>query len=33
VVSRLAAFLMLCVGTQITLGGVIDVLRPLLAAR
>jgi multiple antibiotic resistance protein len=33
VVSRLAAFLMLCVGTQITLGGVIDVLRPLLAVR
>ncbi|MBL6456352.1 MarC family protein [Belnapia sp. T6] len=33
VVSRLAAFLMLCVGTQIALGGVIDVLRPLLAGR
>ncbi|MBL6079146.1 MarC family protein [Belnapia sp. T18] len=33
VVSRLAAFLMLCVGTQITLGGVVDVLRPLLAGR
>ena len=33
VVSRLAAFLMLCVGTQITLGGVTDVLRPPLAGR
>ena len=33
VVSRLAAFLMLCVGTKIALGGVTDVLRPLLAAR
>ncbi len=30
VITRLAAFLMLCVGTQITLGGVTDVLRPLL---
>ncbi len=33
VLSRIAAFLMLCVGTQITLNGAIDVLRPLLAAR
>ncbi len=30
VVTRLAAFLMLCVGTQITLGGITDVLRPVL---
>ena len=30
VVTRLAAFLLLCVGTQITLGGITDVLRPLL---
>ena len=30
VVTRLAAFLLLCIGTQITLGGVEDVLRPLL---
>lgn len=30
VVSRLAAFLMLCVGTQITLSGVTDVLAGLL---
>ena len=30
VVTRLAAFLLLCIGTQITLGGVQDVLRPLL---
>jgi multiple antibiotic resistance protein len=30
VVTRLAAFLMLCVGTQITLSGITDVLRPLL---
>ena len=29
-VTRLAAFLLLCIGTQITLGGVEDVLRPLL---
>ncbi|MFC7690577.1 hypothetical protein ACFQY5_14315 [Paeniroseomonas aquatica] len=32
VVTRLAAFLMLCVGTQITLSGVTDVLGSLLAA-
>lgn len=32
IVTRLAAFLMLCVGTQITLVGVTDVLGPLLAA-
>lgn len=31
VVTRLAAFLMLCVGVQITLGGVTDVIRLLLA--
>jgi multiple antibiotic resistance protein len=31
VVTRLAAFLLLCVGTQITLSGVVDVLTPLLA--
>lgn len=30
VISRLAAFLMLCVGTQIALNGVVDVLGPLL---
>ncbi len=33
VLGRLAAFLLLCVGTQITLNGVVDVLHPLLAAR
>ena len=33
VVARLAAFLMLCVGTQIAIGGVTDVLGPLLARR
>lgn len=33
VVSRLAAFLMLCVGTQIALGGVTEALAPPLAAR
>ena len=33
VLTRLMAFLLLCVGTQITLGGVIDVLGPLLATR
>jgi multiple antibiotic resistance protein len=32
IIARLAAFLLLCVGTQITLNGVTDVLRPLLAA-
>lgn len=31
VVTRLAAFLMLCVGTQITLSGITETLRPLLA--
>ena len=30
VVTRLAAFLLLCIGTQITLGGVTEVLGPLL---
>ncbi|GBU19847.1 MULTISPECIES: MarC family protein [Methylobacterium] len=33
VLGRLAAFLLLCVGTQITVAGVVDVLGPLLAAR
>lgn len=33
VLGRLFAFLLLCVGTQITLNGVTDVLGPLLAAR
>ncbi len=33
VLGRLSAFLLLCVGTQITLNGVTDVLAPLLAAR
>ena len=31
VVTRLAAFIMLCVGVQITLAGVTEALRPLLA--
>jgi multiple antibiotic resistance protein len=31
VIARLSAFLLLCVGTQITISGVSDVLRPLLA--
>lgn len=33
VLTRLMAFLLLCVGTQITIGGVADVLAPLLARR
>ncbi|MGU3539921.1 MarC family protein [Methylobacterium sp. A54F] len=33
VLGRLSAFLLLCVGTQITLNGVLDVLGPLLATR
>ena len=33
VLGRLSAFLLLCVGTQITVNGVTDVLGPLLAAR
>ena len=33
VLGRLFAFLLLCVGTQITINGVIDVFGPLLAAR
>ncbi|MFX8731650.1 MarC family protein, partial [Acinetobacter baumannii] len=33
VVTRLAAFLLLCVGVQILLTGVHDALAPLLAAR
>lgn len=33
VLGRLSAFLLLCVGTQITLNGVVDVLGPLLAGR
>ena len=32
VIARLSAFLLLCVGTQITLSGITDVLRPLLAS-
>ncbi|RAI55997.1 MarC family protein [Roseicella frigidaeris] len=31
ILTRLAAFLMLCIGVQIVLGGVTEVLRPLLA--
>jgi multiple antibiotic resistance protein len=31
--TRLSAFLLLAVGVQITIAGVTDVLRPLLAAR
>ena len=30
VVSRLSAFLLLCIGTQITLGGVTEVLRGVM---
>jgi multiple antibiotic resistance protein len=33
IITRLAAFLLLCVGTQIMVNGVSDVLGPLLAAR
>lgn len=33
VLGRLFAFLLLCIGTQITLNGVIDVLGPMLAAK
>ena len=33
VLGRLFAFLLLCVGTQITVNGISDVLRPLLTAR
>lgn len=33
VLGRLSAFLLLCIGTQITLNGVVDVLGPLLAGR
>jgi multiple antibiotic resistance protein len=33
VVTRIAAFLLLCVGTQILLNGVHDVLEPIFAAR
>jgi multiple antibiotic resistance protein len=32
-VTRLAAFLLLCIGVQIVLAGVTDVLQPMLAAR
>jgi len=32
-VSRMAAFLLLCIGVQILIRGVEDVLGPLLAAR
>ncbi|MFD0933970.1 MarC family protein, partial [Methylobacterium trifolii] len=33
VLGRLFAFLLLCVGTQITINGLIDVFGPLLAGR
>ena len=33
VVTRMAAFLLLCIGVQILLTGVTDALAPLLAAR
>lgn len=33
VLGRLSAFLLLCVGTQIAVNGVVDVLGPLMAAR
>jgi multiple antibiotic resistance protein len=33
VVGRLFAFLLLCVGTQILINGLTDVIAPLLAAR
>jgi multiple antibiotic resistance protein len=33
IITRLAAFLLLCVGTQILVNGIDDVLGPLLAAR
>jgi multiple antibiotic resistance protein len=33
IVTRLAAFLLLCIGVQILIGGVADVLGPMLAAR
>jgi multiple antibiotic resistance protein len=33
VLTRLTAFLLLCVGTEIALNGVTDALRPLLATR
>ncbi|WP_336491655.1 MarC family protein [Methylobacterium nigriterrae] len=33
VLGRLSAFLLLCVGTQITVNGITDVLGPLLAGR
>jgi multiple antibiotic resistance protein len=32
-ITRLAAFLLLCIGVQILIAGIEDVLRPLLAAR
>jgi len=32
VIARLSAFLLLCVGTQITISGITDVLRPLFGA-
>ena len=32
VLGRLFAFLLLCIGTQITVNGVTDVLGPILAA-
>jgi multiple antibiotic resistance protein len=33
VLGRLSAFLLLCVGTQITVNGVSDVLGPLIASQ
>jgi multiple antibiotic resistance protein len=33
IVTRLSAFLLLCIGVQILITGVVDVLRPLLAER
>jgi multiple antibiotic resistance protein len=33
IVTRLAAFLLLCIGVQILIGGVGDVLGPLLTTR
>ena len=32
-VTRLSAFLLLCIGVQLLINGVVDVLAPLLAGR
>ena len=32
-VTRLSAFLLLCIGVQVLINGVVDVLRPLLTVR